>query len=160
MRIANVAVTVSLDNGDTVTLNVADPAPGGDNPAFLGSQLHVALDMLERRHFDVIETSYGKQQFRPARPSDELLSPRVPGSRPERVLDASDNLRLKAEGRAPANGSHVRFPKVYGPVVFEVKDRELGAYVVAWAPAGSNFEVGAAVQINTDVDVASWEDAS
>lgn len=50
---------------------------------------------------------------------------------------------------APNNGQTVRFPGIYGRVVFETVDREAGAYRVVTS--------GTVVQVNTDA--THWEPA-
>lgn len=131
MRAVNVAVTVTLDNGDVLTLNVAQPSPLGDNPAFLTTQVHAALAMLEPRIHDAIEAVHGRQQYRMPRPSDELLAPREPAS----------------EQVAPKVGQLVRFPDAYGDNTFRTLDPSTGIYEV-YQPRG--LRKGTQLQINTD----------
>lgn len=161
MRAVNVAVTVTLDNGDEIVLNVADPAPGGHNPAFLTAQVHVALDMLERRLHDALEAVHGAQHFRMPRPSDELLAPRERAAlRGTAVVPWLTDDAAVAEDReareqlAPDDGQLVRFPDVYGDNVFRTVDREAGVYEV-YIPRG--LPKGERYQINTDAAAARWE---
>jgi len=166
-RIVRVVTTVVMDDGSEFRLAVHDPAPGGDNPAFVGSQLHVAMDMLERRHFDVLEVTYGAQHGRPARPSDELLAPggvvrMRRGSAPRDPADEEHDVVVgypgeqiaKAQQVAPPTGSLVRFPDLYGDNVFRTINREAGIYEV-YQPRG--LPKGDHVQINTDHRDARWE---
>jgi hypothetical protein len=153
-RVMNVALEVTLDNGDVVRLNIDRPAPEGDNPRFLTTSLHTAMRMLEPRMHDALEAVHGPQQYRLPRPSDELLAPRIPTENPfypeaERVV--SDEALARAVAGAPKVGQLVRFPDVYDDNVFRTLDPEAGIYEV-YQPRG--IAKGERLQVNTDV--ARW----